>query len=351
MPTLRFHARRAQSYGAKGRTAVWTLALSLIAMTPLHAQAPSTADSTLLNEWVQSARNDALQAVSLFSLDHLKQQPLFGSWGATNDLDRYWDAFNITRETFSLFTDPLYRQQPAEARFEFDGILLKSASFAGGEAFWADTLGGPIMASRDNLHRAELMYNAVAHQREAQSLAFGGVLSKVRLPDIRFATSDLDGFGASFHSWGAENRTSAAGSWTAVYGSRDVFNAQSRYTFDRLQSNSGHVFTGTGIVARERVEQRGMFAHEPLLNWINLFNFSSPMKVTETTRRSESYSDSFNGAQVNRSIQSTPPPPQPAAAAKKGGVSLGSPDDFRSDSAADGWALPSVAAPKFSKDK
>ena len=155
-----------------------------------------------------------------------------------------------------------------------------------------------------SLHDADLTINAFAHQSEAQNLAFGGELSQVRLSNLHSAPPDFDSFSGSFHSFDPGGRISIAGSWTAEYGNtRDRFNAESSYSFDQLQTDSGHVLSGSGIVVRERIEQHDQFQHEPLLNWMNLFNFNDPMNVSETTRRFESYNDSFNGAMANQAIQ------------------------------------------------
>jgi len=227
---------------------------------------------------------------------------------AANFAARNWPLVDIGRNAVDLMTNPTYRSQAAEGSFKLTGVLLDSASYAGGEAFWAELLG-PLGEFRKMLHNAELTYSAFEHQNEAQNLAFGGFggeLSRARLPEVLFAPPDFDNFSGSFHS-DAGNRVSIAGSWTAMYGTSDRFNAESRYSFDEHQTASGHVFTGIGIVSRERVEQHDPFQHEPLLNWINVFNFNDPMTVTEWTRRNESYNDSFNGALVNQSIQQRTP--------------------------------------------
>jgi hypothetical protein len=222
---------------------------------------------------------------------------------ATSFAAEHWPLVGIGSNVSDLLSNPTYRVQSAEGSFRLTGVLLDSASYAGGEAFWAESLG-PVGAFRNTLHDADLTYNAFQHDNEARNLAFGGELSSARLPEIHFAPPDFDSFSGSFHTLNTDNRLSIAGSWTAVYGNiTDHFNAESAYSFNQLQTASGHILTGTGIVSFQRVEQHDPFQHEPLLNWINVFNFNDPMTMTETTRRNESYNDSFNGALANQQIQ------------------------------------------------
>ena len=215
----------------------------------------------------------------------------------------HWPVVGIGGSALDVMSNPTYRSQTAEGSFRLTGLAMDLVSFAGGEAFWAQSVGS-LAAFRNTLHDADLTYNAFQHNNEARNLAFGGELSVVRLPELHFALSDFDSFSGSFRSSDTGNRLSVAGSWTAIYGNTsDRFNAESAYSFNQLQTLSGHVITGYGVGALERVEQHNPFEHEPLLNWTNVFNFNDPITVTETTRRSELYSDLFNGALANQSIQ------------------------------------------------
>jgi hypothetical protein len=195
---------------------------------------------------------------------------------------------------------PAYRSQPAEGRFNLVNTFIDITSYAEGEAFWAEVLG-PLGSFRQTLHDAELRYEAFNHDAEAQNLAFAGVLSRARL-DVKPAPPDFDSFSGSFNLRQGDGRLSIGGSWTAVYGgASDRFDAASRYSFEQLQTYSGHLLTGSGTVFRERIEQHDPFEHQPLLNSMSVFNY--PTTVSETTRRSELYNESFNGALVNQSIQ------------------------------------------------
>jgi len=147
----------------------------------------------------------------------------------------------------------------------------------------------------DTVHHAQLTYNAMEHQNEAQRLAFGGVLSTANLPRVQF-TPDYDYFSGSFRSAQSDARLTISGGWFSRSDlTTDRFAAASRYTFNGLETSSGHILTGYGIASFGRAQQRDTF--------FNLLSDFGSQAVTTTTKRYESYNDSFNGALVNQRIQ------------------------------------------------
>jgi hypothetical protein len=267
------------------------LAVAFSLTTPIWSQSSQSVGSTSLDDWIRQVRIDTAKTAFQLSIDRLAHFNFLIEGASRN-----WGAGEIANDTLKLF----YDQPQSKARFELNGVGLKSLSYAGGDALWAEMVGGPLVGFREAIHQADLTWRAYAHQNEAQSLAYGGALSNLRLSNVVFDS----GFGqlkGSFHSLDNRNhRVSISGSWTGEYGDRsDHFKAQSRYTFGELLSTSGHIYSGTGIVSRERVEQHELLLHEPLLSWIS----NGSNRLTETTRRSESYNDSFNGMQANQSIR------------------------------------------------
>ena len=246
-----------------------------------------------------SAKSDLWQAESnirsaqraLFVADRIV--PRFNS--ALDFASRNWGAVDIASDVAHLMRTPA--DQRADASFTLNGVFLKSLSFAGRDALWAEYLGGPVLALRQTLRDTELTSNAYAYHREAQSLAMGGALSGIRPSGIRFG-ADSDQLKGSFHSLDASNRVSIAGGWNAYYGDRtDLFTTWSKYDFHG-QNDSGGMLSGTGRVFRERSLLHDQFQNEPLLSWMSRDSVS-----IERTSRSESYHYSFDGRQANENIR------------------------------------------------
>jgi hypothetical protein len=156
----------------------------------------------------------------------------------------------------------------------------------------------------ERLHQAFLSYLALEHQKEAQSLAFGGVLSHALTNGVQSAPPEFGLNSGSFHTVPVSSHLFLDSDWNAVYGpTGDRLNVFSRYSFNQLQTTSRAFLTGSGFVSRTRVEQHKSFDEVPLLRGMGLFDFNDPMNVREITRRQESYHTYFNGALANQSIQ------------------------------------------------
>jgi hypothetical protein len=213
--------------------------------------------------------------------------PRFNS--AVDFAAQHMDFVPVAQDTWTYFRDPTL--------FNFNTALISAAQYVGARTFWAEL---PINNFRDALREVELTANAVAHQREMESLAYGGVLSNFRITDGAKTFSNYGQLNGSFRYGESRDRLSIAGGWAAQYGDRaDRFTAWSRYTFNQLSANSGQIFSGAGVVGRVRTEDHSLLYNEPLLKWLS----PEPGNTTETTWRRESYHYSFNGSLVNESIR------------------------------------------------
>jgi len=286
------------------------LALSAVAVclgltTSAKAQDSTLSNSTAFALWIQEQQREAAQGVIGSSLDRMAMEPNSFNWGKTFNFDnlelatKAVDAASSASDTFDLWKAFQNRQQKAEASYELAGFFLKASSSAAGSALLEDSL-----EFDSRLREADLAYKAYENQNEARSLAFGGVLSSARPFEVRFASPEYDDYRGAFDTLNIGSRLSISGDWTAAYGdTSDRLSVFDRYAFNRLQTVSGQVLTGTGFVSHVRVEQHSPFQDLPLLRWVDLFNFDDPMNMTERTRRHESYNVSFNGALANQSIQ------------------------------------------------
>ena len=226
-----------------------------------------------------------------------------------NLLADHLSLFFIAIYVFDLATNPVYRVQTADAASREINLLLAIGSYLlrgtiYGEAF---VLLSELDQSADHLRTA---YNAFEHQNESVNLAFGGVLSQLNLKALQNYSPAFDyHYHNGWFFWGAANGPLAIyNRWSSVEGvTTDRFNAQSWYRFNGVETPSGHIMTGNGRVVRERIEEHDPFRFNPILNALNFFNLNDSINMNQTTRRYESYSDSFNGAFVNQRILQNAP--------------------------------------------
>ena len=284
----------------------YALAVFIGSLTPISAQDIVQVGSTALDDLILQTRQDAFHSMIESSLDRLVWESDATGWGRAVNADNLQlttkpsDVFGTANESIALWKASRNRQEPAKAESAFLGFLLKVASRASDDS--------PLRDAVDfdkRLHEVYRTYEGFERQKEAQSLAFGGVLSSARIPEIRFAPPDFDENKGSFHTLNMGSRLSISGDWRAVYDdTNDRFDAQSRYAFNQLQTASGNILTGNGFVQRERIEPHGPFENLPLLRWESLFEFHDSGTVTERTKRHESYNIYFNGELADRGIQS-----------------------------------------------
>ena len=199
-----------------------------------------------------------------------------------------WPLMSVAGDYIDLLTD----REPSGRTFKIVGLISDIAVLAAGEAL------APLDAAhvmRDMAHNAERAGKAIEHQMEAGKLAFGGELSRAILPKIEFAPSEPSDIYGSLHTVSSRNGVTVNSSWAAVYGGKaDYYLATSLYSFDRLETSSGHVLSGAGVAFRFREEDHNQFQHEPFLAWMNSFNGLSPYH--ETTIRREVYSERSGAA-------------------------------------------------------
>jgi hypothetical protein len=258
------------------------------------------------NSLVDEAREDASNFAIDFAFDHLdylKLDPSTNAFAphvnyAIDTAQNLYTWSGVAQEAIQL----TYPMQPADLNYQANKFTFDAGVTLVGiiQPASAEITGGAM--GLYDLHEKwrDLNQQLIAqdHQRETQTLAFGGVLSTTNLPRISFAPSPVDlTSGGSFRS-DPNDRLSITGVWVAHNDvTFDRFDAASRYAFNGLETPSGQILTGYGIASRERVELNQPFSLS------SLFETRDTTSMTESTRRFESYNESFNGALANQAIQ------------------------------------------------
>lgn len=202
-----------------------------------------------------------------------------------------WRMYGIGSDLFDQMTNPIYDSQPAEREYAAGKTLLDTVG-----AFVPEV--GALSDIRDTLHDAQLAVNAAEYDQEAHALAFGRALSEAPIHGMTYGRPDYDYYSGSVQTLANGGRINSTGSWNAWYGEKaNDISASSAYTFNDLSTYSGHILSGYGAATTGRIEAR-----DPP-SWFSPFDTTDPMTMSETTRRYESYNDSFNGAEENRLIQ------------------------------------------------
>jgi|GEM_PF-5403049 len=311
MSAIRIHKRRGfrrLSIPAKSLLlAFCVLVVPLGLSSPILAQVTnSNEQSTALSDWVQNARDDASNFIIDFAFDHLdylKLDPSINAFAphvnyAIDTAQNLYAGSGVVQEGIQL----TYPMQPDDLNYQANKFTFDAGATMVGiiEPASAEITGGAM--GLYDLHEKwrDLNEQLVAqdHQHETQMLAFGGVLSTTNLPRISFAPTPVDlTSGGSFRN-DPNDHLSITGVWVTHNDvTFDRFDAASRHTFNRLETPSGSALTGYGIVWRERSELNQPFSFS------SLFETRDSTSMTETTRRFESYNDSFNGATANQQIQ------------------------------------------------
>ncbi len=212
----------------------------------------------------------------------------------------------IGRDALDLATNPVYRVQSGDAASNTVGLFLNIASYLLRDTFSGNHFLPGVGSFDQTVNGIRTTYKAFEHQDESVNLAFSGTLSRLNLNTLPRYTPAID-----FHDHNGSFFEGAANGPLAVYSrwtsedriTTDQFDTQSWYRFNGVETASGHVLTGSGSVVRERKERHDPFQFDAILNTLNVFNFNDSLNENETTRRYESYNDSFNGALANQSIQ------------------------------------------------
>lgn len=234
---------------------------------------------------------------------------------------------NLGKSAFELFdVDP---SQPAEKAHHQVSFLWDLTQTVLRNVSSIEFLGPPV-ALYQSSRELRMNIRAQEHQTETERLAFGGVLSQAKLPSLTFAPPEGDLLSGTFSAKDSSARLSSTGVWTSQDGfTADRFNAAGRYTFDHLDTPSGRVVTGYGNVSRVRIEW-----HDAIINPFSLVNLREIPTVTETTRRHESYNETF-GNQDTRQPMSARASPQ-----IEGGI------DFRMNKRVVGFPPASIRTPE-----
>jgi hypothetical protein len=286
-------------------TAVFALALFIGPAVSVSAQNSTPMNSTAVDQWVNQVRSDATRGIIESSLDPFLLDPnlinppnVFGSSFRQIGL-RPSDVFATAGDGVDLWNAFHLQSQRGEAASELSGFFLKAAGRAGDFPLLGEAVGFD-----KELHDAYRGYKAFERQNEAQGLPLGGVLSTARIGQVQYAPPNFDAFGGQFHAGSPQSSLAISGSWILAHDvASEQFTAQAEYTFNHLETASGHSLSGYGRVTRQRAEQNDPFDNVPLLRWVSLFDFNDPMTMTERTVRRESYNESFNGALANQAIE------------------------------------------------